>query len=80
MKTTIEIDEGRLKRVMKMTGIRTRREAVNTALADMEHKARVDAVLANPIRYDDGPAFDPQYDLLKMREMEKPRYGKKGSW
>ena len=39
MKTTIDIDERRLKRVMELTGAKTRKAAVNYALREAEKGA-----------------------------------------
>jgi Arc/MetJ family transcription regulator len=74
MKTTIEIDEDKIKRVMHLTGIRTRREAVDFALSEVERLARVRQLLETSLYVDaDGDVMDPAYDLMKLREMEKPQ-------
>jgi Arc/MetJ family transcription regulator len=76
MKTTIEIDDARLRRVMKLTGLKTRRAAVNRALAEMERRARIDQVLSRPWNLDAmARAMDPRYDVLKMRRMETASRG-----
>ena len=73
MKTTIDIDDARLRRVMKLTGLRTRRAAVNRALAEMERKAHIDQVLSRSWNLDAmARAMDPHYDVLKMRRMDLP--------
>lgn len=76
MKTTIDLDEACLRRVMKMTGLKTRRAAVNRALAEMERKAQVDQVLSRSWDVDAmARALDPDYDVLKVRRMEKAGRG-----
>ena len=74
MKTTIDLDEAKLERVMKLTGLATRKEAVDFALSEVERAARVRAVIAAPF-YDgveEGPVVFPGYDLKALREREKP--------
>ena len=73
MKTTIDVDEKKLKAVMRMTGIKTRKAAIDYALARAEKMARITqlfekALPANAYR----EAIDPSYDLLAVREKEKP--------
>lgn len=68
MKTTIEIDDAKLLRVMALTGLKTRKEAVDWALTEAERIARLDHIAANPWE----PAVvkesvDPGYDLLGIR-------------
>lgn len=75
MKTTIDLDEAKLLSLMKLTGIKTRKEAVNYALTEGERLARVNDVLKKPYYVSDDPdVFDMDYDILKMRELEKPNY------
>lgn len=45
MKTTIDLDETQLERVMKLTGLTTRKEAIDFALTAAERSARVRALL-----------------------------------
>jgi Arc/MetJ family transcription regulator len=73
VKTTIEIDEEKLLRVMELTGIATRREAVDFALSEAERLAKMTEVLRVPWTEEEmAGAIDPAYDLMKLREMEKP--------
>jgi len=48
MKTTIEIDEAKLERIMVLTGIKTRKDAVDWALTEAERIARIDKIAASP--------------------------------
>jgi hypothetical protein len=76
MKTTIDLDEGKLKRVMKLAGIDTRKGTIDAALTELERKAKIKKLYANPLPgefYKD--AIDPDYDLMKLREMTKPKRG-----
>jgi uncharacterized protein Smg (DUF494 family) len=76
MKTTIDLDEAKLKRVMKLAGIGTRKEAIDAALTELERKAKLRQLYENPLPgefYKD--AIDPKYDLMKLREMSKPKCG-----
>ena len=73
MKTTIDVDEDKLLRVMKLTGIKTRREAVDFALGEMERLARIRRLASESFYIDPrGDIVDPTYDLTKLREAEKP--------
>ena len=79
MKTTVEIDEKKLGRVMTLCGIKTRREAIDHALTEAERHARLRKALKTtwtPERLK--RAIDPDYDVLKLREKDKPRHGYPG--
>lgn len=68
MKTTIEIDEAKLDRLMTLTGLKTRKEAVDWALTEAERIARIDAIAAHPwesARVKEG--IDSDYDVLAIR-------------
>ncbi len=76
MKTTIDLDEAKLKRVMKLAGIDTRKETIDAALTELERKAKLKKLYASPLPgefYRD--AIDPDYDLMKLREMTRPKRG-----
>lgn len=76
MKTTIDLDETKLKRVMKLAGIGTRKEAIDAALTELERKAKLNHFFANALPHDAyKDAIDPKYDLMKLREMSKPKRG-----
>ena len=74
MKTTIDLDEAKLKRVMKLTGLKTRKDAIDYALTEAERIARINQVLGRPLYVvKEGEAvIDPEYDLAALRESEKP--------
>jgi hypothetical protein len=68
MKTTIEIDETKLDRLMTLTGLKTRKEAVDWALTEAERIARIDQIAAHPWdseRVREG--IDSEYDVLSIR-------------
>lgn len=48
MKTTIELDEEKLDKIMKMTGIRTMKEAVDWALNEAVRIATINHIMENP--------------------------------
>ena len=48
MKTTIEIDEAKLDRIMKLTGIGTMKEAVDWALNEALRLATINRVMEEP--------------------------------
>ena len=74
MKATLEIDEAKLLRLMKLTGIKTRRAAVDFALREAERMARLNLVMQTPLYVveEDEPVVDPAYDLSRLRGEEKP--------
>ena len=45
MKTTIDIPDREMKDVMQFTNARTKREAVNTAIAEYNRRQRVEALI-----------------------------------
>ena len=73
MKTTIEIDERRLSSVMKLTGLKTRKAAVNYALCSAERQASLDRLLERALP-DEAyrTAVDPHYNLAALRKRERP--------
>lgn len=73
MKTTIDIDDKKLHRLMRLTGLKTRKETVDFALTEAERLARIRKLLNGPFYVDAaGDIIDPGYDVVKMRKMEKP--------
>ena len=73
MKTTIEIDEEKLKRVMRLTGARTRRSAVDYALSCTEKAERLRTVFETPLPDEEyRGALDPAYDLASVRNVDRP--------
>ena len=76
MKTTIDLDETKLKRVMKLAKINTRKETIDAALTELERKTRLDHFFANALPHEAYKnAMDPKYDLMKLRNMAKPKRG-----
>jgi hypothetical protein len=79
MKTTIDLDETKLKRVMKLSGIGTRKETIDAALNELERKAKLNHFFANALPHEAYKgAIDPKYDLMKLRNLAKPKRG--DSW
>jgi len=74
MKTTIDVDEAKLNRVMELTGIKTRKEAVDFALGEVERLARIRRLTQQSLYPETpGDVVDPAYDLFSLREAEKPK-------
>jgi Arc/MetJ family transcription regulator len=68
MKMTIEIDERRLARFMKLAGISTKTAAIDRALRSAERAARREKLFET--RWSAGDlsgAVDPSYDVLAVR-------------
>ncbi|MFY8216515.1 MAG: type II toxin-antitoxin system VapB family antitoxin [Chthoniobacterales bacterium] len=68
MKTTVEIDEEKLERVMRLTGLKTRKEAIDWALTEAERIARIDEIARNP--WDSArvkESLEPGYDIVAIR-------------
>lgn len=68
-KTTIEIDEAKLERIMRATGLKTRKEAVDWALTEAERIANIHRIAESPwdAQYLKD-AVEPNYDVLKIRQ------------
>lgn len=75
MKTTIDLDEEKLKRVMRLTGLKTRKAAVDFALTEAERIARIESFYREPLYVvkEGEPVVDPDYDLEALRSGEKPQ-------
>ncbi len=69
MKTTIDIPESDLKEIMKLTGAKTKREAILTAVRKFNKRRRLEA-LAERL-HGAMPNFMTQGDLKIMREDAK---------
>jgi hypothetical protein len=73
MKITVEIDEKKLARLMKLTGITTKTKALDYALSAAERSARRDRLLSTSIVAKDlENAVEPRYDLRALRARERP--------
>ena len=68
MKTTIDIPEEELKKAIKFTGAKTKREAVVYAIKDFNRRQRLAELAKIFGTFED---FMSQDDLKKMREDEK---------
>ena len=73
IKTTMEIDEDKLERVMKLGKFNTRKEAMDWALTEAERIATLNHIEANPwsSRVMEG-MIDPDYDVMAVRQLEAP--------
>jgi len=65
MKTTIDIPDDELKKVMKYTGAKTKREAVVRAIEDFNRRQRLAELVKVLGTFED---FMTQEELKKMRE------------
>ena len=71
MKTTIEIDEPKLIRVMKLGDFKTRKEAIDFALSEAERQAYFKQIKANPWSKDFlKDAIVEGYEPIQIRELE----------
>ncbi len=67
-KTTIELDEAKLERVMKLGGFKTRKEAVDWALTEAERLATINRIAETPWSKEMmKDAVDPEYDIMAVR-------------
>lgn len=69
MKTTIDLDEAKLERIMALMGIKTRKDAIEFALNEAERIAKVNHALNSPfyVVQEGEPVIDPDYDVRLMR-------------
>ena len=73
MKTTIDLDEKRLERIMAVAGLKTRKEAIDFALREAERAVRLRKLIKTPLADTEfADAVDPAYDLMALRNREKP--------
>lgn len=73
MKTTIDIDEKKLTKVMRLTGVRSRKAAVDYALSCTERVERLRKLFENPLPDEEyRTATDPSYDLAAIRNQDRP--------
>lgn len=69
MKTTVELDENRLTTVMKLTGLRTRKAAVDYALRAAERAASLDRLMEKALPDEVyRTAVDTHYDVVALRD------------
>jgi Arc/MetJ family transcription regulator len=68
MKTTIELDDEKLGRIMDLTGLKTRKEAVDWALGEALRIASINRIAEDPWDAEFlKDAVEPGYDILEMR-------------
>jgi Arc/MetJ family transcription regulator len=73
MKTTIDLDERRLAKVMDLTGLKTRRAAVDYALRTAERQAAFERLMERALPDEVyRTALDPKYDVEALRQRERP--------
>ncbi len=67
-KTTIEIDSEKLESLMKLTGLKTRKDAVDWALTEANKIASINRIAETPWDAEFlKDAVDPDYDVLARR-------------
>lgn len=74
MKMTMHIDQALLDRVVGKFGFRSKTQAVDAALREMERRARFRDVVSHGIDIPEAElkaAVDPGYDVLELRVAEK---------
>jgi hypothetical protein len=71
MKTTVEIDESKLLRVMKLGGFRTRKAALDYALTEAERKTRLMMLESTPFYVSKGDVVVAGYDPSALRKKER---------
>jgi hypothetical protein len=70
---TVEIDEKKLSRLMKLTGIKMKTKALNYALSTAEKSATRNKLISTSLAPKDlENAIDPRYDLREPRARAKP--------
>ncbi len=68
VKTTIEIDEDKLERVMRLGNFKTRKDAMDWALTEAERLATLNHIAENPWSADIlKDAVDEDYDPIALR-------------
>ena len=67
MKTTIDIPDDELEEVMRLTGAKTKKEAVVTAITEFNRRRKLEKVLTQLGTFKDVMTHE---DLRKMREDE----------
>lgn len=67
MKTTIDIPDNELEEVMRLTGAKTKKEAVVTAITEFNRRRKLESVLAKLGTFND---VMTEEELREMREDE----------
>lgn len=67
-KTTIEIDDEKLTSIMRLTGMKTRKDAVDWALTEARRIATLNHITAEPWSAEFlAEAVEPGYDVIETR-------------
>jgi putative antitoxin of VapBC-like toxin-antitoxin system len=75
VKTTVELDEKKLLRIMALTGLKTRKAAIDYALTQAERAAKLAKLFARRwTRQELETALEPSYNLEALRERDKPAH------
>ncbi len=78
---TMHIDDALLARVMEATGARSKTQAIDLALREMDRRAELARLAAEGLglgHEELKETVDPAYDLASMRKVEIPvTYGRK---
>lgn len=80
MKLTIDLDKALLERVVKLTGARTRTEAITTALREIDRRGKLVRLLREGTGATEDELksmFDPRTDpaILRVAEEQHPYNG-----
>ncbi len=71
MKTTLEIDEGKLEKIMRLMSFKTRKDAVDWALTEAERLAVMENIKANPWSADVlREGYDDDYAEMMLRRRD----------
>lgn len=69
IKTTVELDENKLKKIMKLGGFGTMKEAIDWALTEAVRLAVLNDIEAHPWTASElREAIDPNYDVIASRQ------------
>jgi len=78
MKMTLNIDDALLERVVAFTGAKTKTEAIDIALREIDRRSRLAEVLGRDrglTARDWREAFEPDYDVESFRVAEDTPHG-----
>lgn len=77
MKTTIDLDERKLRNVMKLKGLKTRKAAIDYALTEAERRAKLEELLKDRFYISEGPVVEAGYDIRKLRDADGVVYARR---
>jgi len=73
MKITVVINDKKLKRIMQLKGIKTKKAAIDFALDEAERNVALEQIMSEDLYISSSKqVIDKKYDILKMRNLEKP--------